>query len=111
MAHLAATSNRRASTGGSRGGRSQDVAMATIRSAKRRVSRVTAFRAGWGQVMDKRDHIVLEEEAPVSETMANMENEAKLISYKSSRDWWAVLFTTDRVAPNWRPVSDSRILF
>lgn len=33
------------------------------------------------------------------------DNEARLTSSKSSRNWWAVFYTTDRIWPNWRPVS------
>ena len=70
----------------------------------RRRSKLTAFDAGWSDVFVKREHLVLEKETGgAAHTITD--NESKLVSYKSSRDWWAVLFTTERILPNWRPVS------
>ena len=64
-------------------------------SRKSMVTRV-AMQVGWKSVANRG---TLEEEDIITD------NEAKLTSYKSSRDWWAVLFTTERIWPNWRPVS------
>jgi hypothetical protein len=89
---------------------------ANSQKRQRRRSKLTAFdvdNGRWFDVFAKREHLVLEKETG-SEAHTITDNEAKLVSYKSSRDWWAVLFTTERILPNWRPVRhqllpDSRI--